>query len=292
VSEAPRPKVWPVIVAFVAAFVLMLVTNAAVIIIAVVVPMLRGPGLDIGAIASRMTDYALSTAGLTTLAAVTAATILFVALVTARLTTRNVATYLRLGRSRATGIGYGATIVGTLGLSMVCGSAADLIGLRGASIMDQLADALRGLRPLTLVLAMLAIGACPGLAEETFFRGLMQPRFAARWGRWPGILGAAFAFGLMHGDKVQSPLAFLLGTYFGWAAERFEGIRPTVTAHAINNAIFVASASFDDGQAPSTRTKVALVASGALVWALSVAVLRSSRAVRPAADATPLTADP
>jgi membrane protease YdiL (CAAX protease family) len=263
----------------VAAFLVMVAGSALVVGIVT----LRRCGGNVGCVQEAAMTYAFSAPGLMALAAVSAASLLLVAMATARLSTARVGQYLRLGPTRATGAGYLAAILGTSGLSLVCGSAADLAGARGESVMDKLADALQRLGPAHLALAILAIGVGPGLAEETFFRGLMQPRFAARWGRWPAIVAAAFAFGLMHLDKVQSPLAFLLGIFLGWTAERLEGIRPTVAAHAINNAIFVGAACFGGNQDPSKTAEVAMVAGGALVWGLSLAVLRSDRAVRPAA---------
>jgi membrane protease YdiL (CAAX protease family) len=279
----PRPRVWPVLVAYVVAFVLMIALSTLVVGVVTV----RRCGAQLDCVPKEAMGFALSASGMMALAAVSAGSLLVVALVTARLSKASVGPYLRLRPTRATGAGYVAAVVGTSGLSLVCGSAADLAGARGESVMDKLAEVLQHLGPAQLVLAILAIGVGPGLAEETFFRGLMQPRFAARWGRWPGIAAAAFAFGLMHLDKVQSPLAFLLGLFLGWTAERLDGIRPTVAAHAVNNGIFVAAACFGDNQSPRKATEVAMIAGGVLVWGLSLAVLRSNRAVLPAPAESP-----
>ena len=279
VEQAPgpaRPSIWPVLLAYAAAFALML--GGSVVLVGAVA-LVRSEG-RIERVQDEVMRYVFSSTGLMALAAVSAGALLLVAFATARLSSRDVPGQLRLGPTRATATGYLAAIVGTSALSLVCGSAADLLGARGGSVMDKLADAMRNLTPPQLALAIGTIGVAPGLAEETFFRGLMQTRLAARWGRWPAIVASAFAFGLMHLDKVQSPLAFVLGIFLGWVAERLHGIRPTVAAHAVNNAIFVAAACFGQSQDASRGTELALIAGGAVVWGLCTAVLRTRSAVR------------
>jgi membrane protease YdiL (CAAX protease family) len=75
------------------------------------------------------------------------------------------------------------------------------------------------------------------LGEELFFRGLLQPRFVARWGVVPGIFTSAALFGLMHLSLSQSFNAFGLGLVLGWGAWRCRSIWPGVAAHAVVNAV-------------------------------------------------------
>jgi len=118
-----------------------------------------------------------------------------------------------------------------------------------------------------------------GVAEETFFRGLIQPWLRSRWARWPSIVATSVGFGVMHGDPVQGSLTFVAGLFLGWTAERFGGVRPTIAAHAVNNAIFVALSSLGSSETPSRRVQTALLAIGAASFAASVAVLRGPRAI-------------
>jgi membrane protease YdiL (CAAX protease family) len=84
----------------------------------------------------------------------------------------------------------------------------------------------------------------------------------------------------MHGDPLQASLTFVAGLFLGWTAERLGGVRPTIAAHAVNNALFVVLASFGSPEASSTRARASLFAIGVASCAASVAVLRSRAATR------------
>ncbi|RKG80565.1 CPBP family intramembrane metalloprotease [Corallococcus exercitus] len=74
-----------------------------------------------------------------------------------------------------------------------------------------------------------------GTAEELFFRGYVQTRLVARWGRTAGIAGAATLFGLMHLDPIHSPMALGMGLFLGWLAERTGSLRLPIFVHVFNN---------------------------------------------------------
>ena len=239
VQAAPvafRPALWPVLVAYAAAFVLALVASTAYILVGA----FPGSGGDVARLASEATRFAFSAPGLLGAALVSAVVLGLVTLVTARLLGGGVAARLRAGPTRARPLGVAAAAVGLAGLSLACGSAAELAGLGHGGVMESISLALRSSDPSRIALAVLAIGIAPALAEETFFRGLLQTRLGARWGRWPAIVATALAFGVFHVDPVQGSLAFVAGLFLGWVVDRFGGIRPCIAAHAVNNAMFVA----------------------------------------------------
>jgi membrane protease YdiL (CAAX protease family) len=115
---------------------------------------------------------------------------------------------------------------------------------------------------LSALLVLVAVGAPVG--EEVFFRGFAQTRLVARWGRWPGILVAAALFGVLHLDPLQGPLAFLLGVFLGWIAERGQSIRPAMVAHGLNNAVAVVTVRWFAQPAGNPPSVTALLASGVL----------------------------
>ncbi len=280
--HAPRRSpVWPVFVAYAVALVLIFFGSAVLVFAAAE---LRVPGAGV----QRLTDAALrfagSAPGMLAAAAVSEGTFLGVAIVTATLLGPDLASTLRLGPTRATPVGYLAALAGTSSLSVATGSAADLAGLRGAGgTMDMIASSLAHAGPLVFVLAVLMLGVGPGIAEETFFRGLVQTRLTPRLGRWAAITVAAFLFGLAHLDRVQSPLAFLLGLFLGWSAETLGGIRPSMLAHATNNAVFVVAAcsSGTAGAGPNdARGDVIGIAAGGAIFVGSAFLLRSRASVR------------
>ncbi|MGA9524720.1 MAG: CPBP family intramembrane glutamic endopeptidase [Myxococcaceae bacterium] len=122
------------------------------------------------------------------------------------------------------------------------------------------------------VLFVLAAGVAP-LAEEFFFRGYAQSRLAERWGRWTGILVTASLFGLLHGDVLHSPMAFLMGLVFGYVAEAFGTLYPAIIAHAVNNATAMLLGRVMPNDTLSTGTLGALGLAGALVGAVALAAL-------------------
>ncbi len=283
---ASPPALWPLGVAYAVAFVAAFGASVAYIVGAVL-PHAAGNATAILDEASR---FALSPAGLLGSAIVDAASLALVTVVAAGLMRSRtdgprlgvVRADLRLGPTSATWLGTGAAMVGMVGLSVACGSLADLAGVGHTGVMDIIARALAASSPARLVVALLAIGVAPGVAEECFFRGLVQTRIAARWGRWPAIVISAFAFGLFHVDPVQGSLAFVAGLFLGWVADRFGGIRPGIAAHAFNNAVFVLLASFSSPDEHPTRgSTLAVATAGAVAFAGAVTVLVKARAAGP-----------
>ncbi len=82
---------------------------------------------------------------------------------------------------------------------------------------------LRGLRPRPEIAARLA--AVIGPAEELFWRGFVQPAFAARAGRWRGAAAAAAAYAGVHvvtGNFTLFGAAGVAGAH--WSALRAAGM--------------------------------------------------------------------
>jgi membrane protease YdiL (CAAX protease family) len=283
-AEAPsapaRPAVWPLLVAYLAAFVLALGTSAAYIVVAVLPRATGGPE----GVAKAAARFALTAPGVLGSAFVDAAALLAVTLVGARILRPRGSTstaLLRAGPSRASPLGMVAAAVGMTGLSLACGSLVDLAGLQDEGVMATIALALSGSSPLRMVLAIASIAVAPAIAEETFFRGLFQTRLRARLGPWLSIVLTAAAFGLFHVDPVQGSLAFVAGIFLGWLAERAGSIRPGIAAHAVNNAFFVVLASFATPGAQAGRgTTAGILAGGIAACAAAVLVLRSRLGVR------------
>jgi membrane protease YdiL (CAAX protease family) len=224
-------------------------------------------------------EFALSAPGLMAGAVLNAAVLAAVALSAARVHGRSVGVQLRLGATRASPLGAFAACAALVGLSFGCGAARELLRLQGTGGMDALAESLRGSSAVRFAAAVLAIGAAPGFAEETFFRGYMQTRLVASWGRWPAIVVASAAFGLIHLDPVQGSVAFAAGVLLGWVVERLGGLRPAILAHVTNNVIFVAIAAFASNDSASASHPIAILAVGGAMCVGAVLLLRSPRAL-------------
>jgi membrane protease YdiL (CAAX protease family) len=268
-SAAP-PPLWPVLVAYACAFVLTIAASMAYVLVASAA---RGVGAE---------RFALSTPGLLGAALVTAVVLVSVTLVAARWAMgRPVAVRLRLGRTRARPLGFAAAIVGTAGLNLGCGAAAELLGLGQGGVMEAVAHALEAPSPSRIAAGLAAIAIAPAIAEEGFFRGFVQTYLEAKWGRWPAVLMAAAAFGLFHIDPVQGTIAFVAGVFLGWTVERMGGLRPSIAAHAANNAMFVLLAAYESPDERVAPTRAAIVlGAGAIACGVSIAVMRSPLGTR------------
>ncbi len=277
-ASAPRSNVaaWPALVAFGAAFLLV---QCAQIVLVFAVGAWRAHR-DSSRVGEEALRFALSANGIMAAAAVSASTFAAVALAASRRPPGGRVAALRLGPSRATGSGVAAAVLGMGGLSVALGTASDLLHLRAEGTMEQIANALSNLPPARLPLALAAIAVAPGVAEEIFFRGLLQRRLVARCGRWRGIALSAAGFGLVHLDPLQGSVAAASGFFLGWVGERLDGVRPTIAAHVTNNALFVALAPWTFGPHLSRAASVAWLGAGCVAFASSVAFLRSRHAVR------------
>jgi membrane protease YdiL (CAAX protease family) len=275
-GSPPRPSPLPAFVAYSVGFVLTIVSSAVLVF---AVAFARTGGRQSG-LAAEATRFALSAPGMIGGALAGAVALASVALAAAILERRPLVARLRLAPTRATPLGAVAVSTGLVGLSFATGTLAELLGLRGGGVMDALAESLRSPAPARLLAAILAIGVAPALAEETFFRGLLQTRLVASWGRWPAIVTASAAFGLIHLSGLQGSLALLAGLFLGWSAERLGGIRPTIAAHMVNNLVFLGLATLGSIEAPSRAVEIAIVVAGATVTAASTAILRSRLALR------------
>jgi uncharacterized protein len=116
-------------------------------------------------------------------------------------------------------IGYGAAVAVAAAAGVV------VIGAEGGG-----AAALAG-AAASLVLVAFQAGA-----EETVFRGWLQPILCARWGVWVGLLVGSAAFAALHlVSGVRGPVALinllLGGLMFGLLALRSGGLWAPFTAH-------------------------------------------------------------
>lgn len=242
---------------------------------------------------SETRQFALSASGLMTCAFIEAVVLGLVALAARRMY-GNAPDAIRLGPSHASWIGAASAVLSLLGLSAAGGAAIDLLRQPGTvdlGTADRFAAALAGAGLLRLLLAFITIGLAPAVAEEVFFRGLLQPLLTQRWGRTPAIVLAAAAFGVFHLDRAQGTVAFFAGLLLGWIVERLGSVRPAIAAHATNNAIFLAVAAIAPKWASAPQVQPWMLACGAVVCAGAVATLGSSGAIRTRSLSSPPLSD-
>jgi membrane protease YdiL (CAAX protease family) len=271
-QHTSRAPAGPILLAFAAAFLL---TQAADQGLVLAVARARSGGQE-ARIADEAAAFIGSIAGLSTIPVVNGLLLvcLALALATAQGLRDGRSPVQRLGLTRSAGTlgGAAAATAGVLGLSVACGALTEVLGVYSGDTMDRMEEAFRSPTSAQLLVALGTVGVVPGVADEIFFRGFMLEGLIESWGRWPAIVGSAAAFGLIHVEPVQASAAFVVGVFLGWCAKRLGSIRPTMFAHAVNNAAFLILAAWDSGASASrTRTFVdlgagALVCAGSILW--------------------------
>jgi len=262
--------------AYVVAFALTFVASTGLVLLVGTFRAFRRPAL----LESETQRFARSASGLMACALVEAFVLTSVALGAAHVRGAHI-DRLRLGASQASRTGNAAAVLGLVGLSAAGGAVIELLR-HPLGVTDTIAAALERGAPFLLLLALFSLGLAPAFAEEVFFRGLLQPNLAQKWGRGPAIVLTAAAFGVFHLDRAQGAVAFVAGLLLGWVAERFGSVWPCIVAHATNNMLFVVLAAVSPSWADSMRMQPWVLACGVAVLVMSIAVLGNGVSLKPA----------
>jgi membrane protease YdiL (CAAX protease family) len=68
------------------------------------------------------------------------------------------------------------------------------------------------------------------------FRGAIMGHLR-KYGDLSAIIVSAFLFGVVHGNLIQMPFAFILGLYLGYVAVKTRNIVYPMLIHAVNNGV-------------------------------------------------------
>jgi membrane protease YdiL (CAAX protease family) len=265
--STPAPRVWPVLVAYLLAFVsIVSFSLVAAVMVRAALPDLPEREIFDGLPGILASGMAASAALLVTL------------LIVSRPLD---AVRLRLVPGRETGDQLAAMIVGTLALGQALDSATVLTGLANQGAMAVIRRAIEGAAGPDLFAAVVVIGVFAGSAEEVFFRGYMQTRLRERWPGPVAIVLTSSAFALLHLEWIHAVMALALGLWLGFVTERAGSALPAVAAHVINNVLYtVLTAAF--GTLPGRTLNTALLAGGAVVFAGCALWVARSPAAPPA----------
>jgi membrane protease YdiL (CAAX protease family) len=230
VSSIDRPRAWPLAVAFLVALFGMLVANA----------MLAGAVLAFYSLhghhpLEQLQLWAMSAFGLSASAGVSGLVLAVVSLGGAKLSGEPVAARLRLGPSIVKAPHILATALATFAAGIVFGQLTDFLGFSDVGVLAVVSKSIAEASWPAWSVSIVGLAIVPGFAEELFFRGFLQTRAEARWGRAAGVIVAALLFGLFHMDLKQGSFAFLVGLFLGWVASRARSIRPSMIGHGVSN---------------------------------------------------------
>ncbi len=125
---------------------------------------------------------------------------------------------------------------------------------------------------LSLVLNLISTAVFPALLEEMAMRGYVL-RALQPYGKQSAVIISALLFGLIHGNVLQLPFAFILGLVLGWLTVQTGSIWPAVVFHFTNNAYSVitswAEQFTDETEAITMITFLAFCAIGTVLFLAS-----------------------
>lgn len=135
-------------------------------------------------------------------------------------------------------------VVAYLALMPMCMAAAELAAIFLPPEMIHEHPLLAALDDVSLwfkVLLVFGAVVLAPLAEETFFRGLLQSALRARMRRpWAAIFITSAFFALIHTSTPQAvPALFILAVGMGYNYERTGRLYPAILIHAIFNAVMI-----------------------------------------------------
>jgi membrane protease YdiL (CAAX protease family) len=93
---------------------------------------------------------------------------------------------------------------------------------------------------LNFIITLVGAGLLAPLAEELFFRGLVQRWFSARFGFWPAVFISSAIFAAGHADSIGVVASsFVLGLVLAALYDRSRSLWLTIAVHATNNSAAV-----------------------------------------------------
>lgn len=89
-------------------------------------------------------------------------------------------------------------------------------------------------------LGIIAIVIMAPIVEELLFRGAIEGHLLRKWKHPAGaIVFSSLVFGVVHGNWVQAPFAFVIGLALGWMYYRTGSLLPGILMHFVNNSTAV-----------------------------------------------------
>ena len=142
--------------------------------------------------------------------------------------------------------------------------------LLGVSMSPQLQQAFEML--MQHPLGIISTVSMAPVVEELLFRGAIEGHLLRIWKKPAyAIIVSSLLFGLVHGNLVQAPFAFLLGLALGWIYYHTGSLLPSILMHFINN--LTATLTYHLSGDPDTTLTETFGATGALCIALGGIVL-------------------
>jgi membrane protease YdiL (CAAX protease family) len=98
--------------------------------------------------------------------------------------------------------------------------------------------------PTEFLAVVITVAVVPAIAEEFFFRGLVQNTLGQAFGGLRAAVLAGVVFGLYHLNPLNVVPLIALGVYFGFLAYRTGSLSLALAAHFFNNFLACAAAYY------------------------------------------------
>jgi hypothetical protein len=182
---------------------------------------------------------------------------------------------LRLLPGWETGRALTVMVIGMLALGQFLDSVTWLVGWAQRGSMVLVRHVLESAVGPDLFGAVLVFGLIAGVAEEIFFRGFMLTRLREHWGGRRAVVATAACFGVLHVDPngIHMILAFAMGLYLGFVAERTGSTLPAIVCHVVNNVAYTLQTALG-GTLEGRASNAALAAGCMVLFVICLAWLR------------------
>jgi membrane protease YdiL (CAAX protease family) len=145
-------------------------------------------------------------------------------------------------------MGFGFCAFGNIATNVIS-TLFELVGINFSSPEFEYPEGFSG-----VILVIIAVAVVPALVEEFAMRGVIMGGLRP-FGKGFAIAMSALVFGMMHGNFVQLPFAFVMGIFLGYAAIKSGSIWVAVVIHLVNNLTAVAlEYIFDAVGKPETQS--------------------------------------
>lgn len=138
-------------------------------------------------------------------------------------------------------------------------------------------------------LGIIAIVIMAPIVEELLFRGAIEGYLLRKWKHPAGaIVFSSLVFGLVHGNWVQAPFAFVIGLALGWMYYRTGSLLPGILMHFVNNSTAVLGFLITDNPEATMVSEygpqgaVWMAVAGAAVTVLCVYLFQKKLVTQPA----------
>lgn len=138
-------------------------------------------------------------------------------------------------------------------------------------------------------LGIIAIVIMAPIVEELLFRGAIEGYLLRKWKHPAGaIVFSSLVFGLVHGNWVQAPFAFVIGLALGWMYYRTSSLLPGILMHFVNNSTAVLGFLITDNPEATMVSEygpqgaVWMAVAGAAVTVLCVYLFQKKLVAQPA----------